>query len=174
MSLGDLDIRRYQPRSTGPPKIAVEETCAIIRNNLVEMEKIVANVSEYSPLSSDTDRRKLLYLCSCLYDFYLLAEECLLQIARLTDRWIPGSLDWHYRLIRLLQVPVTDQRPPVLSGNTALLLQDYLVLFINYHHHSSVITAEKLEKMIYNLPEVYNRLEKELLFLNYIFVPGGR
>jgi hypothetical protein len=169
-----LDIKRFQQSMTAPSRVSLEKACFVIEQNLTEMGEIVANVSEYSPLPSDTDRRKLLYLCSCLYDFYLLAEECLLQIARLTDRWIPGSLDWHYQLIRLLQIPITDQRPPVLSGNTALLLQDYLVLFINYHHHSSVITAEKLEKMIYNLPEVYTKLGKELLFLNFIFMSGGR
>jgi len=169
-----LDIKRFQQSMTAPSRVSLEKACVVIEQNLTEMGEIVAHASEYSLLSSDTDQRKLLYLCSYLYDFYILVEECLLQIARITDRWIPGSLDWHYRLIRLLQVPVTDQRPPVLSGNTALLLQDYLVLFINYHHHSSVISAEKLEKMICNLPEVYTRLEKELLFLNYIFMPGRR
>jgi hypothetical protein len=169
-----LDIKRFQQNMTTPSRVRLEKASAVIENNLTEIGKIVAHVSGYCPLSNDADRRKLLYLCSFLYDFYLLVEECLLQIACITDRWIPGSLDWHYRLIRLLQVPIPDQRPPVLSGNTALLLEDYLVLFLNYHHHSSVITAVKLEKMICNLPEVYARLLKELLFLNDIIMPGRR
>ncbi len=169
-----LDIKRFQHSTTTPSSVSLEKACVLIEQHLTEMRGIVVHVSDYSPLSPDTEQRKLLYLCSYLYDFYLLVEECLLQIARITDRWIPGSLDWHYRLIRLLQVPVTDQRPPVLSSSTALLLQDYLVLFLNYHRHSSVITAVKLEKMIRNLPEVYTRLEKELLFLNCIFMPGRR
>jgi len=119
-----LDIKRFQQSMTAPSRVSLEKACVVIEQNLTEMGEIVAHVSEYSLLSSDTDQRKLLYLCSNLYDFYLLVEECLLQIARITDRWIPGSLDWHYRLIQLLQVPVTDQRPPVLSSSTALLLQD--------------------------------------------------
>jgi hypothetical protein len=174
LSLDDLDIRRFQQSMTAPSRVSLEKACFVIEQNLTEMGKIVAHISGDCPLSSDTDRRRLLYLCSCLYDFYLLVEECLLQIARITDRWIPGSLDWHYRLIRLLRAPIPDQRSSVLSGQTASLLEDYLVLFLNYHRHSSVVTAVKLEKMILSLPEVYARLEKELLFLNCIFMPGIR
>ncbi|MBM4235768.1 MAG: hypothetical protein FJ152_04780 [Firmicutes bacterium] len=157
-----------------PSRESLERACVVIEKNLVEMGIIVAYVSAYSPLATDTDRRTLLYISSCLYDFYLLVEECLLQIARITDRWIPGSLDWHYRLIRLLRAPVPDQRPPVLSGRTVLLLEDYLVLYINYHQHSPVISSVKIERMISNLPVLHQHLENELLFLNKLVMPRKR
>jgi hypothetical protein len=172
LSLNDLNIRRFQPRSTRPPKIAVEKASALIRNNLAEMGEIVAHISGNCPLAIDNERRKLLYLCSNLYDFYLLVEECLLQIARITDHWVPGSLDWHYRLIRLLRVPIPDQRPSVLSGQTANMLEDYLVLYVNFHQHFPKLSSVKIERMVNDLPNLYQRLEKELQLLNNLVIPG--
>ena len=85
-----LDIKRFQQNMTTPSRANLEKASAVIENNLTEIGIIVAHVSGNCPLANDADRRKLLYLCSCLYDFYLLVEEGLLKIACITDRWIPA------------------------------------------------------------------------------------
>ncbi len=123
---------------------------------------IVNRVREIENSRQDLDSRQLLYLGSCLYDFYLLVEDCLVTIAGITDRWIPGSLDWHKRLIDLLQRPVPETRPALLSAKTAALLADHLSLYLNYHHHSTKLTAPRIKKLTGNLDQLYHRLEKEL------------
>lgn len=168
------DVRRFQHVVASPSGDNLKKTCAIIECNLQDMKLIVSHLSGFYPLPADSDKRTVLYLGSYLYDFYLLAEDSLLQIARLIDHWIPGSLDWHYRLIRLMRYPVPEMRPPVLSSATADLLDEYLILFLNYHRHSSMLTAAKIENMVGNLVPLYERLEKELSFLNRLFLPRNR
>ncbi len=168
------DVRRFQHQVSSPSSENLKKTCWAIEGNLQDMKQIVSELLTFYPLSSESDKRTVLYIGCCLYDFYLLVEDCFLHIARLTDCWIPGSLDWHYRLIRLMRQPVPETRPPVLSSVTAELLDEYLILFLNYHRHSPTLTAAKIEKMVGNLAPLIERLEKELSFLNRLSLPGKR
>ncbi len=163
-----LDINRYRHKTPGPSKRSLEKTCLVINNNLAEMKLIVDRISRDKECLSDADKHRLLYYGSYLYDFYLLTEENLLLIARISDKWVPGSLDWRTRLINLMQSPVPDKRPPVLSTQTASLLADYLGLFLNYHHQCSTLSAPRIIKMIDKLDHLYNQLEKELTFITEV------
>lgn len=129
-----VDYGRFMNRSPAPSRQSLEKTCTVIESSLAEMKIIVSRVStSYKPYAG-ADKYRLLYLGSTIYDFYLLAEDCLLHIARTVDRWVPASLDWRARLIKLMQSPFPEKRPPVISTATALLLSECLSLFLNFHH----------------------------------------
>lgn len=147
-----------------------------IIGNLKELKGLTVLVTAEYPLAANSPKqRKILYISSCLYEYYQLVEDSLLIIARTVDLWIPGSLDWHYRLIRLMMIPVPDKRPAILSKVTALQLDHYLVLYLNYHYHSIIISPCKLDKMISSLQELTDRLESELTrFINQCFSGKGR
>lgn len=166
-----LDIRRFQKNSPVPSRQILEKTYAAINRNLKEMETIVNRVSGSEELLPTAGKYQLLYVGSCLYDFYLLVEDCLLQIARTTDKWIPASLDWRARLIKLMQSPIAEKRPPVLSAATAYLLEDYLVLFLNFHHQCSTFSYSRIKKMIDNLDLINNQLERELTVITKLLSP---
>jgi len=169
-----LDIRRYEHRSTLPSKQVLEKTGITISENLAEMQVIVEKVSAGKSLLAGADKYRLLYFGSLLYDFYLLTEDCLLAVARITDRWIPGSLDWHERLLKLMQSPIEDKRPPVISAQTAYLLADYLNLYLHFHDHCSKLSAARIEKLVSNLNLLYTLLEKELTLICGLFAPENR
>ncbi len=156
------DFKNFQQESPVLSRHNIEQTCAEINNNLDEMRKIATHVSGFKWQISDTDKRSLLYLGSNLYDFYLLAEDSLLRIARTTDRWMPASLDWRDRLVKLMESPLPGKRPPVLSSYTASMLADYRLLFLNFHHQCSNFSPARIKKMTDNLDQLYNQLEKEL------------
>jgi hypothetical protein len=166
-----LDIRRFQKNSLLPSRQSLEKTCATINYNLKEMKTTVIRISGSEELLPTAGKYQLLYLGSCLYDYYLLVEDCLLQIARTTDKWVPASLDWRSRLIRLMQSPVTERRPPVLSAATATLLDDYLILFLNFHHQCSTLSYPRIKKMIDNLDLLNNQLEKEFTVITKLLSP---
>lgn len=167
-----LDIGRFKHSSSAPSRQSLEKTCTVLSSSLAEMKIIVRMLSEEKKLLPDTDKYRLLYLGSCLYDFYLLVEDCLVHIARITDRWVPASLDWRERLIKLLENPVSDKRPQVLSTGTAALLADYLSLYLNFHHQCSSLSSSRIKKMIDNLDQLYIQLEKELTYMTRLFMPG--
>jgi len=168
------DIGRFKHSSSAPSRQSLEKTCIVINNSLAEMKIIVRLLSEEKELPPHSDKYRLLFLGSCLYDFYLLAEDCLLHIARITDRWVPASLDWRERLIKLMQSPVSDTRPPVLSAGTAALLANYLSLYLNFHHQCSTLSSSRIKKMIGNLDQLYIQLEKELTYITRLLMPRQR
>lgn len=157
-----MDIKNYQHKSSPPSRQSLEKMGLIIDENLAEMKKIVDQVKAGENLLPDADKYRL-YNFGCLFfDFYLLVEDCLLHVARTTDKWIPGSLDWHARLLKLMKSPRPEKRPPVLSAETALLLDDFLILYLNFHHQCSKLSYGRVKKMAGNLEHLYMRLEQEL------------
>jgi hypothetical protein len=68
-----------------------------------------------------------------------------------------------------MQSPIPEKRPPVISPETAILLNDYLVLFLNFHRHSSKLAPSRIEKMAKNIGRLHCRLEKELSFISRLF-----
>ena len=156
------DNKRYQGKEYVPSMEIFERTRRTINGNLQEMELIVRKVSAKKELFPTDNQELLFYLGSCLYDFYLLVEECLLMIARIMDKWLPSSLDWHERLVTQLQNPIPEKRPPVLSTTTASQLSDYLYFYINFHRRCSSLSFSKVAKMCENLDQLYLQLEREL------------
>jgi hypothetical protein len=166
-----VDYGRFMNRSPAPSRQSLEKTCAVIESSLAEMKTIVSKVStNYKPLAG-ADKYRLLYLGSTIYDFYLLAEDCLLHIARTVDRWVPASLDWRARLIKLMQSPFPEKRPPVISTATALLLSECLSLFLNFHHQCATLTPERIKKLLENLGPLCSQLEEELTAFTRLIKP---
>ncbi len=156
------DFKKFQQKSPALSRHSIEQAVAAINNNLDEKRKIANHMSGFKWQMSEADKYSLLYLGSNLYDFYLLVEDSLLRIARTTDKWMPASLDWRDRLIKLMQSPLPGKRPPVLSFYTASMLTDYRLLFQNFHHQCSNFSPARIKKMTDNLNQLYNQLEKEL------------
>ncbi len=163
------DMKKFQSSSGPPSRSSMKMAQLAIESNLAEMKIIVEETSDQKSSPLCGDKYRLLYMGSCFYDYYLLAEDCLLHIAKLTDKWVPASLDWHERLLNLMQSPVPDRRPPVLSPETAYLLSDYLCLYLNFHQHSSRLSFVRIEKMVKNLRLLHYQFEKEVARINKLF-----
>jgi hypothetical protein len=168
-----VNIKRFSQGTAFYSKVFLEKNYAQINSNLKEIKQLTAAVTaEYLLPERSLNRSKILFISSCLYEYYQLIEDSLLNIAMVIDLWIPGSLDWHYRLIRLMLVPIPDKRPAIMSKRTALLLDDYLVLYLNFHRHVCKISLSKLGEMISNMAELSDRLEAELTCFIDLYFSG--
>jgi hypothetical protein len=156
------DIKRFQKAENISSLHIFKQAQETIDGNLREMELLVMQVSAKKELFPTDDTNLLFYLGSCLYDFYTLLEECLLVIARVIDKWVPSSLDWHERLLTHLQKPIPEKRHPLLSAATASLLLDYLYFYLNFHRRCSNPAHAKVKIMSENLEQLYRKLEREL------------
>ena len=152
----------FQQKEYVPSAEIFDRTGNTIDGNLKEMEVIVRQVSAKKELLPTNDMQLLFYLGSCLYDFYSLVEECLLMLARIMDKWVPSSLDWHERLIIQLKTPIPEKRPPLLSAATASLLLDYLYFHRNFHRRCASLSFSKVESMSENLEPLFLKLKEEL------------
>ncbi|MDZ4133553.1 MAG: hypothetical protein U1E11_10500 [Dethiobacteria bacterium] len=166
-----VDYGRFMHRTPAPSRQNLDKTCAVVESSLAEMKIIVSRVSSYYQPLAGADKYRLLYLGSNIYDFYLLAEDCLLHIARTIDRWVPASLDWRARLIKLMQSPFPEKRPPVISTATALLLSQCLSLFLNFHHQCATLTPARIIKLLESLGPLCSQLEEELTAFTRLIKP---
>ena len=166
------EIRRYQYKSPPPSRENLEKAGRAVENNLAEMKKISTEVYCNKELLTGADRYRLFFFGCLLFDFYLHTEDCLLIIARTIDKWIPASLDWHERLLKLMQSPLPDKRPPVLAGETTSLLYNYLILFLNFHRRGPNLDPERIKQMATGLDHLYHLLEKDLTSITRLLTPA--
>lgn len=157
-----VNLEKYKYKTPAPSRQNLEKAAALIENNLAQMRLIAEKITAEKEQQPMEGKQRLLYFGSSIFDYYLFAEECLLTVARIIDTWVPASLDWRLRLIRLMQLPVAEKRAPLISPQTALLLQDYLTLYLNFHIHCATFSADRISKLIDNLDLLQNQLEKEL------------
>ena len=150
--------RRYVP---SPQRFA--RVMELLQKNQDEMVTVVQQVATLKSELNEADDPTLLFrLGSYFYEYYLMVEDILLAVAALTDQWVPGSLDWHERLLKLLKKPVEEARPPVLSTNTAELLEDYLYFYLFFHKHCSSLSSSKVKMLSDNLEKTHNRVINDL------------
>ncbi len=150
--------RRYIP---SPQRFA--RIMEMIEKNRVEMAPLLQEVdSMHGELGSGDDRRLILKLGSFFFDYYLTMEEIMLAIAALTDQWIPGSLDWHIRLLKLLKTPIEEVRPPVFSKATADLLEEYLYFYLTFHRNCVNLSREKVLRLSVSLERTHELATADL------------
>jgi len=166
------DIKRYRYQSPPPSREDLEKAGRVIENNLAEIKNINEEVNRRKKLLTGADSHQLFSTGCLLFDFYLHAEDSLLVTARTIDKWIPGSLDWHERLLKLMQTPRPEKRPPLISGETASLLYDYMILYLNLHRQGSNLNPERIKKLVDNLDHLYHLLEKDLTSITRLFIPN--
>lgn len=155
-------FKRFQGDEPALPGQSPGKLPGLLLHNLEEMKKIMDDICRERQSSPKESRSRLLYIGSHLYDYYLLAENCLLQIARTFDRWAPTSLDWRGRLIKAMQGPVEESRPAVLSKETYSMLTLYLAHFQNYNNQSSSTFAKRVEMLADKIELFQSQFEKEI------------
>lgn len=135
------------------------------------MKNISGEVSAGKGLLTGANKYQLFNFGCLFFDFYLHTEDCLLHIARTIDKWIPASLDWHRRLVKLMKSPFPDKRPPILSKETAEYMEDYLVLYLNFHQHGPRLSSKRIQEMAGNIDHLYRLLENDLTVITRLLKP---
>jgi len=111
---------------------------------------------------------------SVLHSFYNGLENVLLAIAKGLGEPLPESAQWHRDLLRQM-TRQTDDRPSVLSDETARALAEYLAFRHFYRHsYSFHLDWSKLQGLVGSLHATWATVRAQLsAFLDQVCKPPG-
>ena len=102
------------------------------RENLSRLIDQMSGHNLYREIGTETiggfrlcDNEALRILGSMLHDFYTFVENIAKTVAVTIDGGIPAGHDWHRELLEQMTLPIPGLRPPLLSGDTAALLDRF-------------------------------------------------
>lgn len=105
-----------------------------------------------------------------LHDYYVGLERVFQQIGTTVDGEIPTGSAWHRNLLQQMQIEFKDFRPPVLSKELGLLLDEYLrfrhVVRNIYAFHFDV---ERVQRLVNQMRPTLAQVRVELLtFVSFL------
>lgn len=98
-----------------------------------------------------------------LHGFYMGVEEIFSRIARDLDESLPDGAQWHLTLLSQMTWPVSEIRPPVISQETRLCLDEYR----GFRHvvrniYTFNLVPSKIGKVVNDLPGCHQSLIADL------------
>jgi hypothetical protein len=138
-----------------------------IQQEVNDLEQVVARAERAVIAAKRHSPDQDLYLDAAalnLHDFYTGLERIFQQVGATIDGNIPAGSDWHRKLLQQMQHELADLRPPVLSIETAALLDEFLrfrhVLRNIYAFH---FDPERIAYLVNQMRLVWTQAKAELL-----------
>ena len=142
-----------------------------IKDELDELAHLVERVQEgWIRTQRSGDDFYLDSVALNLHGFYAGMERLLELIAENIDGSLPQGANWHQLLVEQMSSEIPDVRPSVLSAETVTILDSYR----GFRHVVRNVYAYKfdplkVEKLVEDLPELSQKVQKELLaFANFL------
>lgn len=136
-----------------------------IESDLADLEHIVAEIeaTQNDIGSSVPTHRDKAALGSFLHSFYNGIENILKRLAEEIDHSVPVGEEWHRALLRRMERPVEDIRPPVLRTQTIDALEPYLG-FRHFFRHSYTfeIDWQKLKPLVEHIAAALGAFRTDL------------
>ncbi len=137
-----------------------------IRQELVTLERVVTRVERAAHILGQlTEYQDLLLDATALnlHDFYGGLERILLHVASTIDGSVPSGPEWHRDLLRQMQMPLPQLRPPVVLPETGAMLDEYL----RFRHVVRSVYAfdfvlERIVPLVQRLRPCFTRVQNEL------------
>lgn len=137
-----------------------------IEREMPDLDRTVARaLSAWSkaPVSPDQD----VYIDSTalhLQSFYSGLERIFEQTATQLDEQVPSGESWHYELLRQMGDEIPNKRPPLLSQQSLIGLNE----FRKFRHvvrnvYATNLEPEKMTHLTRMLPEIWAQVRAELL-----------
>ncbi len=139
-----------------------------------ERERIKALVSELKELLSEIEGKpdtvNLRAISSILHDYYTGIEKIFSRIALEMEGELPKGENWHRQLLERMAVEIEKERPPVISKELEIKLDEYLRFrHLFRHSYGFLLQWEKCEKLAQNLQKCHKQFASELLeFLSFL------
>jgi hypothetical protein len=100
---------------------------------------------------------------SILHDFYTGAENIFHAIANTIDESVPSGMNWHTELLNQMTLSIEGIRDPVISKNTAKMLNEYL----RFRHlfrkrYGFDLEWIHIKNLLQKMPSVYASFEREI------------
>lgn len=137
----------------------------MIRDEVAELERVVADVQRYAPAFADRqpDILEARGLATLMHDHYTGLERIFAAVASEFDGGAPSSGQWHRQLLRQMTLDVPSVRPPVLDKATGERVDDYLRFrhrFRNLYGHR--LDWRRMQPLLRDLPAVHAAVTADL------------
>lgn len=135
-----------------------------IRQDLTELETLVQQTTRLLEKILDTgDEDYLGTVALNLHSFYTGVERIFREIAQRIDGAIPEGADWHRRLLRQMSAEVPNLRPPVISTETRVALDEYCAFrHVVRNIYTLNLRLERVQHLATTLPQCYQLLKRDL------------
>lgn len=137
-----------------------------IRQDLGEIERIVQRAERAVSAAQQGSANQDLFVDSAalnLHDCYSGLERIFEQIASTVDQSVPTTRDWHRDLVRQMTVEVAGARPPAISPDTAMALDEYR----RFRHvvrnvYAFELDPDRVGELVTDLRPAFARIRGEL------------
>lgn len=142
---------------------------AQIEQELGQIREAIAQVEMLLELIRQTENQNIRIglvsgLALHLHSFYTGAERIFYDIARDIDGEVPTGSDWHRQLLEQMAVEIQQARPPVLTEQTRLELDEFRrfrhVVRSNYAYK---LDPERILALAQKLPALFEHLLQDCL-----------
>ena len=137
-----------------------------IRKELDDLQRLSLRANRAMEAARNQPKDLDLYIDSAalnLHDIYSGVERILKQIAATVDGNLPASPEWHRDLLEQMGLDLPQVRPPVLSNESIINLDEYL----RFRHvvrnvYTFSLDPERVGRLVKELGPVYDQLRQEL------------
>ncbi len=147
-------------------KERIADLLAEINDELLLLDKLIRDIGNVSNVIPVDEEQKAVYeesLALKLHNFYTGIERIFEKIAEDINGGIPGSYDWHKRLLKTMSLEITNVRPPVISKETAKLLHEFLAFrHVVRNIYGFELDSERLSRLIEKSKEIFDRFKQEI------------
>ncbi len=141
-----------------------------IKDELEELEQVVSRVIQAWVAAEKEQDNSLFFLDSValnLHSFYSGIEKILMLIVFNIDETEPAGERWHRELLRQMSTEVPGLRPAVITR----FMKEKLYEYLSFRHvirniYAFNLDAEKLDRLVSDLPEVFNKFKTEMSVFN--------
>lgn len=136
-----------------------------IRESLSEIRNVVKRVDDYIRKAQTIDDQAYWDATALnLHGFYSGIERIFEDIARTVDASVPLGPEWHFDLLIQMGSDMKDIRPPVVSRETRLCLDE----FRGFRHvvrnvYTFNLRPSRIKDLATDLPECFSSVMQELM-----------
>ncbi|MEA3441398.1 MAG: hypothetical protein U9R58_14075 [Chloroflexota bacterium] len=136
-----------------------------IRESLSEIRNVVKRIDDYIRKAQTIDDQAYWDATALnLHGFYSGIEHIFEDIARTVDASVPLGPEWHVDLLIQMGSDMKDIRPPVVSRETRLCLDEYR----GFRHvvrnvYTFNLRPSRIKDLATDLPECYSSVMQELM-----------
>lgn len=149
-----------------------------IHQELDDLESVVARAERGIQAARQRPEDQELYIDSAalnLHDFYTGLERIFQQIGATVDGKIPDGGNWHRELLQQMQMDVPELRPPVLSAESVMAVDE----FLRFRHvlrnvYAFQFDPEQIARLVKQMHPAWNTVRQELLTFASFLEQVGR
>lgn len=149
-----------------------------IREYLAELDRVVERAVRFADVASKTGEEAYWDAVALnLHSYYSGVEKIFKDIARTLDRALPGTEDWHQRLLVQMSSEIPGIRPAVIDRDTRNSLDEYRAFrHIIRNVYAFNFRPNRLNELVQDLNRSFSEVQNDLLafiqFLEELVEPG--